>query len=109
MRSHVDDRVDGELVFSRDCPEYHVALPDGRRLVVLANHFKSKGYGEPTDQSSTGPSAVVAASPTKGTLRLTNGRDLQPAAIASTQSWCVMSSRFRMLAARKAGMVGLLP
>lgn len=46
MRSHVDDRLgDGSLVFSRDCAEYRVATPSGAVLVVLVNHFKSKGYG----------------------------------------------------------------
>ncbi|HSK39255.1 MAG TPA: endonuclease/exonuclease/phosphatase family protein, partial [Arenibaculum sp.] len=46
MRSHVDDRLaNGSTVFSRDCPEYEVTTPAGNRLVVLVNHFKSKGYG----------------------------------------------------------------
>ena len=46
MRSHVDDRLpNGSPVFSRDCPEFEVARPGGGRLVVLVNHFKSKGYG----------------------------------------------------------------
>ncbi|MDE1996601.1 MAG: endonuclease/exonuclease/phosphatase family protein, partial [Rhizobiaceae bacterium] len=46
MRSHVDDRLDdGSLVFSRDCAEYRVTTPVGATLVVLVNHFKSKGYG----------------------------------------------------------------
>jgi endonuclease/exonuclease/phosphatase family metal-dependent hydrolase len=34
-----------ELLFSRDCPEYSVALPYDRLLIVLGNHFKSQGYG----------------------------------------------------------------
>ena len=46
MRSHVDDRSDtGQLVFSRDCPEFELTLPSGNRLLVLVNHFKSKGFG----------------------------------------------------------------
>lgn len=46
MRSHVDDRLpDGQPLFSRDCPEYEVTTPAGSRLLVLVNHFKSKGYG----------------------------------------------------------------
>jgi endonuclease/exonuclease/phosphatase family metal-dependent hydrolase len=46
MRSHVDDRADsGEVIFSRDCPEFSVATPDGNQLVVMLNHLKSKGYG----------------------------------------------------------------
>lgn len=46
--SHVDDVAPDDPerpIFSRDCPEYEVTLPSGRRLVVLVNHFKSKGYG----------------------------------------------------------------
>lgn len=46
MRSHVDDRDSrGNDIFSRDCPEYAVALPGGGTLWVLVNHLKSKGYG----------------------------------------------------------------
>ncbi|MFY1670314.1 endonuclease/exonuclease/phosphatase family protein [Plantactinospora sp. WMMB334] len=45
QRSHVDDADDTGRIFSRDCPEYHFRIPDGRRLVVLVNHLKSKGYG----------------------------------------------------------------
>jgi endonuclease/exonuclease/phosphatase family metal-dependent hydrolase len=46
VRSHVDDRdAAGARVFSRDCPEYAIVLPGGRRLVVLPNHFKSKRGG----------------------------------------------------------------
>ena len=46
MRSHVDDRsANGQPVFSRDCPEFTLALPSGKKLVVLVNHLKSKGFG----------------------------------------------------------------
>jgi len=46
VRSHVDDRgTNGERVFSRDCPEYVVLLPNGKSLVVIPNHFKSKRGG----------------------------------------------------------------
>jgi endonuclease/exonuclease/phosphatase family metal-dependent hydrolase len=46
MRSHVDDLApNGERLFSRDCPEYELALPGGKSLLVLVNHFKSKGHG----------------------------------------------------------------
>ena len=44
IRSHVDDDPGAEI-FSRDCPEFTLATPSGQRLVVLVNHFKSKGYG----------------------------------------------------------------
>lgn len=48
MRSHVDDRLeDGSdlTVFSRDCPEFELTTPSGARLLVMVNHFKSKGFG----------------------------------------------------------------
>ena len=44
--SHIDDADSaGRLVFSRDCPQYTVALASGRQMVLLVNHLKSKGYG----------------------------------------------------------------
>lgn len=43
--SHVDDRDDRGIVFSRDCAEYEIATAQGNTLLVLVNHFKSKGYG----------------------------------------------------------------
>lgn len=58
VRSHIDDQAEDDngdplfysngepvRIFSRDCPEYEIELPDGRSLRVLPNHFKSKGYG----------------------------------------------------------------
>ena len=45
ITSHVDDADLAGPIFSRDCPEFEIALPDGRTLVVMVNHFKSKGYG----------------------------------------------------------------
>jgi endonuclease/exonuclease/phosphatase family metal-dependent hydrolase len=45
VRSHIAD-VDAQgVIFSRDCAEFEIVLPGGDRLWVLANHFKSKGYG----------------------------------------------------------------
>ncbi|MDR6781145.1 endonuclease/exonuclease/phosphatase family metal-dependent hydrolase [Paenibacillus peoriae] len=52
MRSHVDEMVNGKRVFSRDCAEFHITLPDGRNLAILANHFKSKGNGRPADNDA---------------------------------------------------------
>ena len=45
ITSHVDDSDLAGPIFSRDCAEFEIALPDGRTLVVMVNHFKSKGYG----------------------------------------------------------------
>lgn len=53
VRTHVDDTIDGKRVFSRDCAEYHIVLDQNRRLVVLANHLKSKGYGTPAVNDAT--------------------------------------------------------
>lgn len=47
-RPHVYDADRTGRVFSRDCAEYHVDV-DGQTVVVLVNHFKSKGYSEPGD------------------------------------------------------------
>jgi hypothetical protein len=44
--SHVDDpdeNNEDERLFSRDCPEYKIKTPAGNTLLVLINHFKSKG------------------------------------------------------------------
>lgn len=49
MRTHIFDEDVTGPVFSRDCCEYHFDTPAGSRLVVLANHFKSKGYASQGD------------------------------------------------------------
>jgi endonuclease/exonuclease/phosphatase family metal-dependent hydrolase len=50
--THVDD-MDGEnYIFSRDCPEYKIRTPLGNTLLVLVNHFKSKGYGSSVENDS---------------------------------------------------------
>jgi endonuclease/exonuclease/phosphatase family metal-dependent hydrolase len=48
IRSHVFDTESGRPVFSRDCPEFEVELKGGKSLWILGNHFKSKGFGNPT-------------------------------------------------------------
>lgn len=47
MKSHVDDMDADGIIFSRDCAEYRVLTDQGNTLLVLVNHFKSKGYGTP--------------------------------------------------------------
>ncbi len=49
--SHVDDMENGSRIFSRDCPEYSVKC-NGGTILVLVNHFKSKGYGSQTDSDA---------------------------------------------------------
>lgn len=45
VRSHADDKDESGVIFSRDCPEYEVTLPDNSTILIIPNHFKSKGYG----------------------------------------------------------------
>ncbi len=42
MRSHIDHKSNGKPTFSRDCPEYYIQA-DGTEIVILPNHFASKG------------------------------------------------------------------
>jgi endonuclease/exonuclease/phosphatase family metal-dependent hydrolase len=44
IRTHVTDGLEtgGRPTFSRDCPEYDIELPGGKRIVVMPNHFKSQ-------------------------------------------------------------------
>jgi endonuclease/exonuclease/phosphatase family metal-dependent hydrolase len=52
VRSHVDDvNSKGETIFSRDCPEFVVVTPQGNRMLVMVNHFKSKGFGDQADNN----------------------------------------------------------
>jgi endonuclease/exonuclease/phosphatase family metal-dependent hydrolase len=49
MRSHVDDLgAKAEPIFSRDCAEYLLEV-GGKPLLLMVNHFKSKGYGTQSD------------------------------------------------------------
>lgn len=53
MRSHVDDRNNqNQRIFSRDCPEYEITTPQGNRITLLINHFKSKGFGPPAQSTA---------------------------------------------------------
>jgi predicted extracellular nuclease len=45
----VDDSDEQGRIFSRDCAEYEILTPLGKTLLVLVNHFKSKGYGSQLD------------------------------------------------------------
>ena len=43
--SHVDDFKGNSRVFSRDCAEYTVTDAQGKGMLLMVNHFKSKGFG----------------------------------------------------------------
>lgn len=51
IRTHIFDTDAQGVIFSRDCAEYHLATPAGGELIVLLNHFKSKGYASPGDRT----------------------------------------------------------
>jgi predicted extracellular nuclease len=44
IRTHMFDKSGNSTIFSRDCPEYEILLPNGKSLFLLCNHLKSKGY-----------------------------------------------------------------
>ena len=78
IRSHVHDADGQGLIFSRDCAEYQIGLPDGKRLWLLLNHFKSKGYGE------------QAANNAKRKRQAQRVREIYDAHIAEGDDWLVM-------------------
>ncbi len=43
--THIDDKDSDEIIFSRDCPEFKIKTSLGNTLLVMVNHFKSKGFG----------------------------------------------------------------
>ena len=44
MRSHIERlRAPGKPLFARDCAMFVFDMPDGERMVMLGNHFSSKG------------------------------------------------------------------
>lgn len=45
IRSNVDREDSVSKVFSRDCPQYEVQTPNGGRIHILVNHFKSQSGG----------------------------------------------------------------
>jgi endonuclease/exonuclease/phosphatase family metal-dependent hydrolase len=54
MRSHANERTPaGGMLFSRDCAEYLVRTPKGGNLLLMVNHFKSKGFGVPARSNAT--------------------------------------------------------
>jgi endonuclease/exonuclease/phosphatase family metal-dependent hydrolase len=52
VRSHVDDIDAQGVVFSRDCPEYSITTPAGKRILLLVNHLKSKGFGSTSSNNA---------------------------------------------------------
>lgn len=50
--SHVDDRLDDDRIFSRDCPEFTIRVSADETILLLINHLKSKGYGSPAQSNA---------------------------------------------------------
>lgn len=51
INTHMFDKEGNKTIFSRDCLEVEVLLPNGQNLYMLCNHFKSQGY-DPEGTSS---------------------------------------------------------
>lgn len=51
IKTHMFDKEEDKTIFSRDCLEVEVLLPDGQNLHMLCNHFKSRGYDSEGDAS----------------------------------------------------------
>ncbi|HEY9861989.1 MAG TPA: endonuclease/exonuclease/phosphatase family protein [Candidatus Obscuribacterales bacterium] len=47
MTSHINDMQGNFPIFSRDCPEFTIRVGN-TSLLVMVNHFKSKGFGSQT-------------------------------------------------------------
>ena len=69
--THVFDTDDQGVIFSRDCCEYHFTTPGGDPLVVMVNHFKSKGYSAPGDPQGAKRRRRQAARLPKSTMACT--------------------------------------
>ena len=69
MLSHVDATDERGLIFSRDCPEYHLGTPNGGHLVVLVNHFKSKAGGSQASSNAKRRRQAAAVARIYGRLR----------------------------------------
>jgi endonuclease/exonuclease/phosphatase family metal-dependent hydrolase len=52
IATHIDDEDTAGTIFSRDCAEYTVTTPSGESVLVMVNHFKSKGYGSPATSNA---------------------------------------------------------
>jgi endonuclease/exonuclease/phosphatase family metal-dependent hydrolase len=50
--THMYDMAGTKRIFSRDCLEVEVILPDGTPLYMLCNHLKSKGYGVTSESNA---------------------------------------------------------
>jgi endonuclease/exonuclease/phosphatase family metal-dependent hydrolase len=45
IASHVDDEDNHGVIYSRDCAQFEIETAEKNKLIVLINHFKSKGFG----------------------------------------------------------------
>jgi len=52
IKSHIYDRDEKGIIFSRDCPEFTVRVNETARVLLLVNHFKSKGFGSKAESDA---------------------------------------------------------
>jgi len=58
VHSNVDLTDNTGIVFSRDCPEYRVRIPNGPDIYILINHFKSQSGGSGSTKRQRQAAAV---------------------------------------------------
>lgn len=67
IRTHMFDKKGKSYIFSRDCPEYEIKLPNGKSLFFICNHLKSKGsYGSGDSDARRKSQAKEVANILKG-------------------------------------------
>lgn len=77
IKSHIDDvyidsRGGTQKIFSRDCAEYTISLPNNQKLFLLCNHLKSKGYGSPASSNAKREKQANRVKAILGGYNLTN-------------------------------------
>ena len=81
IRTHMFDKDGKSVIFSRDCLEVEILLPNQKSLHILCNHFKSRGY----DQNNTADKK--RESQAKAVARILETYDLE-------QDWVVVAGDF---------------
>lgn len=52
IETHIYDGTSRSRIFSRDCLEVKLEMPNGKPMYILCNHLKSRGYGSQASNDS---------------------------------------------------------